>query len=574
MAKFDKRLATILAKRGMMAEEDRDNFLAAAGEAGLSLTEYLVAEKFLGEADVIGAVSVEMKLPPIDVEKIDIDPEALALLPRDKAVLHGVLPVASIGKTLTLAVANPMDVTGHDSINAITGCRLMPVISTDFSIRKAIERVYKGGAQDEPAADMDGIMADMEMDEDDLELAEGKEEGYDDVTEADSKPAVKLVQLILAEGVKTGAAGIHIEPYEKRTRVRYRVDGACAERLNPPKKLHSAIVSRIKIMANMKISEHQKAQGGKFKMKFGNRDIDFRVSILPLVYGEKVVMRILDASAAETDLHKLGFEEKALNDFSEAITSANGMVLVTGPTGCGKTTTLYSAIKEIVCVEDNITTVEDPVEYTLEGINQVQVDETRKLTFAAALRSILRQDPDTVFIGEIRDQETAEIAVKAALTGHLVFSTLHTNNAPATITRLLNMGVDNFLISSTLLLVSAQRLVKRLCPECRQSYKASEAEMREWGFTQEEVDAAPDLFRAPGCGRCGNMGYKGRLALIETLRVNQEIRETIVGDASVVAIKQEAVKQGMLTLRRVGILNAIRGIVSIEEVLGGSMADR
>jgi type IV pilus assembly protein PilB len=569
LAKFDKRLATILAKQGMVAEDSRDEFLAAAEGAGVSLTEYLVNGKVLTETDIIGAVSAEMNIPPIDVSKVELDPEALELVPEDMATLHGVLPIARIGKTLTLAVANPMDVTGQDNINVITGCELMPVVSTDLSIRSAIQRAY--GA---PAADMEGLVADMGFGEDEMELADGAGEGADsEITEAESKPAVKLVQLILAEGVRSGAAGIHIEPYEKRSRVRYRIDGACAERLNPPKHLHSAVVSRIKIMANMDISEHQKTQGGKFKMKFGKRDIDFRVSILPLVYGEKVVMRILDASAAETNLDNLGFEKKALADFSEAIKSANGMVLVTGPTGCGKTTTLYSAIKKIVCIEDNITTVEDPVEYTLEGVNQVQVNERRGLTFAAALRSILRQDPDIVFIGEIRDQETAEIAVKAALTGHLVFSTLHTNNAPATVTRLLNMGVDNFLVASTLILVSAQRLVRRLCPECKESYKATEEQMREWGLTNEEIAAEPDFFRPRGCGRCGDIGYKGRLALMETLVADQKVREIIVSDASVVAIKRRAMERGMLTLRRVGLLNAMRGNASMQEVLSSTMPD-
>ena len=309
MAKFDKRLATILAKQGMVAEDSRDEFLAAAEGAGVSLTEYLVNGKVLAETDIIGAVSAEMNIPPIDVSKVELDPEALELIPEDIATLHSVIPIARIGKTLTLAVANPMDVTGQDNINVITGCELMPVVSTDLSIRSAIQRAY--GA---PAADMEGLVADMGFDEESVELADAAAADEDE-GEVDSKPAVKLVQLILADGVRAGAAGIHIEPSVKRSRVRYRIDGACAERLNPPKHLHNAVVSRIKIMASMDISEHQKPQGGKFKMKFGKRDIDFRVSILPLVYGEKVVMRILDASAAETNLDNLGFEEKALADF-------------------------------------------------------------------------------------------------------------------------------------------------------------------------------------------------------------------------------------------------------------------
>jgi type IV pilus assembly protein PilB len=571
VASFDKKLVSILSKHGVVAEERREEFLAAAGVAGLSLTEYLVNEKVLAEADIIGIVSDEMNIPPIDLDKVELDPEALELIPEDIATLHGVLPIARIGKTLTLAVANPMDVTGQDNISVVTGCEPMPVISTDVAIKKAIQKAYGGGA-----SGVEDIVGDMGMEEA-LELAEEADEQVDVGTEAaesESEPIVKFVNLLILEAVKAGASDIHIEPYEKKVRVRYRIDGACVEKLLPPKKLHNAVASRIKIMSGLDIAERRIPQDGKFKMKFPDREIDFRVSILPLIHGEKIVMRVLDTGGAGRDLDSLGFEEKALTDFSTAIESANGMVLVTGPTGSGKSTTLYSAVRKIVCVEDNITTVEDPVEYTMEGVNQVQVNEKAGLGFAEALRSILRQDPDVVLIGEIRDQETAEIAVKAALTGHLVFSTLHTNDAPTTITRLVDMGIDRFLVASCVNLVSAQRLVRRLCAECKQVTKVTEEDMRDWGFTEEEIASDPGVGKAAGCDRCGGLGYKGRLPLLETLPLNQELREVIVQGGSAVTLKRKALGQGMQTLRRVGILNALKGTTTMDEVVSITMPDR
>ena len=572
MANFDKKLVSILSKHGVVAEDRREEFLAAANGAGVSLTEYLVGENLLAEADIIGAVSDEMNIPPIDVNKVEIDPEALELIPEDIATLHGVLPIARIGKTLTLAVANPMDVTGQDNINVVTGCEPMPVVSTDLSIKKAIQRAYGGGE-----AVVQDLVSEMDM-EDVLELTEDIEEQVDvsaEAAESEAAPVVKLVNVLIAEAVKGGASDIHIEPSEKRVRVRYRIDGACVEKLFPPKNMHNAVASRIKLMTkSMDIAERRVPQDGKFKIRFADREIDFRISILPLIYGEKIVMRVLDTSGVGRDLDSLGFEESALRDFSAAIESANGMVLVTGPTGSGKTTTLYSAIAKIKRVEDNITTVEDPVEYSMDGVNQCQVNAKAGLGFSDALREILRQDPDILLIGEIRDQETAEIAVKAALTGHVVFSTLHTNDAPSTITRLVDMGIDNFLVASCVNLVSAQRLVRRLCPECKQVYKAPEQDMLSWGFTEEEAAASPDLFKAVGCSKCGDIGCKGRLPLLETLPLNDDLREIIVKGASADAIKRKALAQGMQTLRRVGILNAMKGTTTMDQVLSITMPDR
>jgi type IV pilus assembly protein PilB len=381
-----------------------------------------------------------------------------------------------------------------------------------------------------------------------------------------------LVNLMILQAIREGASDIHVEPFEKHLRVRYRVDGACHESLSPPLKMHPAIVSRIKIMSEMDIAERRKPQDGKFQMKVQGRQVDFRVSILPMVHGEKVVIRILDTSSLALTLDALGFEEKALKDFRFSVTAPYGMILVTGPTGSGKSTTLYSAVKEVLNIEENITTVEDPVEYQLDGVNQVPVSEKRGLTFAAALRSILRQDPDTVMIGEIRDRETIEIAVKAALTGHLVFSTLHTNDAPSTVTRMVDMGVEPFLVGAATLLIAAQRLGRKLCTECKEKTEFPLEKLLAEGMTAEQAKEAT-FFRPKGCGRCSG-GYKGRFALLETMPFNDELRRVITEGGTSLDIKQKAISQGMQTLRAVGLANAMRGKTSLEEVLSITMADK
>ena len=564
MTSFDKKLSSILVNRGIIAQDRGDQAISAAAAAGKTLTQYVIDEKLAQETDIIGAISEEMSLPPIDITRVEMDREAIDLVPENIARQYEVLPVAKIGRTLTLAVANPMDIMNQDNISLVSGCHLVPVVSTDVAIRNAFSKVY--GQQEAP---MEEMVADMGLDEA-MELAEEIDEDVDvtaEAQESESAPVVKLANLLIFEAVKAGASDIHIEPFEKKTRVRYRIDGACSEKLFPPKKMHNALVSRIKLMSHLDIAERRIPQDGKFKIKFKDREIDFRVSILPLIFGEKVVLRILDTSSSGRNLDDLGFEEKALKDFSNAIEAANGMVLVTGPTGSGKSTTLYSAIRKIINVADNITTVEDPVEYTMDGVNQCQVDVKSGLTFSEALRSILRQDPDILLVGEIRDQETAEIAVQAALTGHVVFSTLHTNDAPTTITRLVDMGIDKFLVASCVNLVSAQRLVRRLCPSCKQRYKAEVEQMRKWGLVEEEIAANPDFFKPAGCSVCGELGYKGRMPLLETLPLDEGLRDMIIKGASADAIKRKALGQGMLTLRRVGLVNAMRGVTSIEEVL-------
>jgi type IV pilus assembly protein PilB len=567
--KFDKRLGTILAKRGLVPQQQVDDALARAEQDKKSLTEVLVGGGQASENAIIGCVAEELNLPPIDLNKVEVDKEALELIPEDLANYYQVLPIAKIGKALTIAVANPFDILTLDDVKIVTGCELLPVISTDVAVRKGIGRAYNK-AEKEMAAlfDKEGAA------DEDLVLAEKGEEADDAAllaAEGEEAPVVKLVNLVILQALREGASDIHIEPFEKYLRIRYRVDGACHETISPPLKMHSAIVSRIKIMSEMDIAERRKPQDGKFQMKVQGRQVDFRVSVLPMVHGEKVVIRVLDTSSLALSLDSLGFEERALNDFRRAVTAAYGMILVTGPTGSGKSTTLYSAVKEVMRIEDNITTVEDPVEYQLDGVNQVPVSEKRGLTFAAALRSILRQDPDTVMIGEIRDRETIEIAVKAALTGHLVFSTLHTNDAPGTVTRMVDMGVEPFLVGAATLLIAAQRLGRKLCTECKEPITIPVETMLREGMSREQA-AAAKLFGAKGCARCSG-GYKGRFALLETMPLNDELRRVITEGGTSLDIKRKAVEQGMITLRQVGLANALRGKTSLEEILSITMVD-
>ncbi len=570
MNKFDKRLGSILVKYRLIGQDVLDNSLASAEKDNKSLTEILVGKKVVDERAVIGCVAEEMNLPPIDLTKCEVDKSAMELIPEDLANYYTVLPVAKIGKTLTLAVANPFDILTLDDVKIVTGCELLPVVSSDVTIKKGIQRAYN-----KAQAEMEELFAKEGDADKDLVLTEKKEEDLDAASlaaEGEEAPVVKLVNLMILQALREGASDIHIEPFEKHLRVRYRVDGACHETVSPPLKMHSAIISRIKIMSEMDIAERRRPQDGKFQMKVQGRQVDFRVSILPMVHGEKVVIRVLDTSALALSLETLGFEDKALKDFRKAITSPYGMILVTGPTGSGKSTTLYSAVKEVLNIEDNITTVEDPVEYQLDGVNQVPVSEKRGLTFAAALRSILRQDPDTVMIGEIRDRETIEIAVKAALTGHLVFSTLHTNDAPSTVTRMVDMGVEPFLVGAATVLIAAQRLGRKVCSECKEPVEVPEPALIEAGLTPEQAKGAK-IFAAKGCGRCAG-GYKGRFALLETMPLNEELRRVISTGANALEIKRNAIGQGMLTLRQVGLANALRGKTSLEEVVAITMEDK
>ncbi len=569
MAKFDKRLKGILTKAGLVEGEKVDAALEEAASQEKPLSQVLVEQELVSERDLIGSVAKEMNIPPIDLAKTDVTTETLESLAQDLAEYYGVVPVARIGNILTVAVANPFDVLKLDDVALVTGCQLMPVVSTQATIRHAIDRFYRSNEQE-----MEELLDDMVDPE--LELTSGQteeqEDTFDITAESGDSPVVKLVNMVIYRAIKDKVSDIHVEAYEKKVVVRYRQDGILYEALTAPKKMQNAIISRIKIMSDLDIAERRRPQDGKFQLKVDGRQVDFRVSVLPVIHGEKVVLRILDSSNLTLNLDSLGFEEKALADFRNAIEAPYGMILVTGPTGSGKSTTLYSAVKEIMSIEDNIVTVEDPVEYQLEGINQVPVNAKRGLTFAAALRSILRQDPDKIMIGEIRDLETVQIAIKAALTGHLVLSTLHTNDAPSTITRMVDMGVDPFMIATSVLLVSAQRLCRALCTECREEVEIPPERLLAMGLTEEEVESKPTFYKAKGCQRCTG-GYKGRFALLETLPVSEEVRKVVIAGKSAVEIKNLGLEEGMITLRRCGLLNAMRGRTSLEEVMRVTMAD-
>jgi len=563
-AKFDKRLKNILVKRGALAPKAaEDAFAVAEREPGKSLTQCICEQNLLTEKEVIAAVALEMKLPPIDVTRCQVEDYVLECLPQDLARYYGVLPVAKIGDMLTLAVSDPFDILTLDDIHIVTGCNLRPVVSTAHSIQNAIGRVY-----DRSAKKLEELTANLVDPEVELAKVDDVAEiGEEDIAAANEKsPIVKLVNFLLFSAIKDRVSDIHIEPMERKLRIRFRKDGALYEKQSPPKKFQSAIVSRIKIMSSLDIAEKRAPQDGKFQLKVEGRAVDFRVSVLPTLHGEKVVLRLLDSSNLALNIETLGFEDQALQAFKRALSSAYGMVLVTGPTGSGKTTTLYSSLREVMSIEDNIVTVEDPIEYQLEGVNQVPINPKRGMTFPIALRSILRQDPDTVMIGEMRDLETIEIAIRAALTGHLVLSTLHANDAPSTITRMIDMGIEPFMVSSTLILSSAQRLLRKLCAECKEPMDYPEPRLLEIGFTREEAAKKPELFRARGCQRCSG-GYNGRFAILEALMVTDRIKRLILERNSEAQIRSAAVEEGMISLRRCGILNALRGRTSLEEVL-------
>jgi type IV pilus assembly protein PilB len=571
---FDKRIRNVLLKAEVIDQAKADECRSLQKDDDESFIETLIENQLAEEAAIVSALAQETHLPPIDLEKVEFDEAALGTLTQDMASYYNVLPVSKIGSILTLAVANPFDILKLDDLRTLTECELRPVVSTEVSIGKVISRAYNPSEMD-----MASFMSSLEGGEaGELELKEDSDDEDLDLasltSETGDSPVIQLVNQIIYNGIKAGASDIHIEPFEKSIRVRYRVDGVLGEALTPPKKIANAMVSRLKIMSSLDIAERRVPQDGKFQMRVEGRQVDFRVSVLPVVHGEKVVLRILDSTSLNRSLDSLGWEPSALANFKEGLDAAYGMVLVTGPTGSGKSTTLYSAIRELITVEDNITTVEDPVEYQLDGVVQVPVNAKRGMTFAAALRSILRQDPDIVMIGEIRDLETADIAVKAALTGHLVFSTLHTNDAAASITRMVDMGVDSFMVASSLLVCSAQRLLRAICEHCRAPAEDLPPEhLLSIGFKEEDFSDELTLYKPVGCPRCSN-GYKGRLAVTEVLAVNDEIRKMVIKGDSAIDIKKFAVDNlGMLTLRRTAILNAIRGRTSVDEVLRMTQGD-
>ncbi len=525
---------------------------------------------YLEESQLISFLSRQYGVPSINLDECEVPDDVVRLIPREVAERHVLMPIARQGSTLIVAMSDPGNIYAMDDIKFLTGLNVEAVVASETSIRKAIERYYGTSRHDETLKSLfDEIEGDQDVSvagQEDIDMAELAKATED-------APVVRLVNMIMVDAVKRSASDIHIEAYEKDFRVRYRMDGVLYEIMRPPMRLRNAITSRIKIMSQLDIAERRLPQDGRIRLVLGkDKEVDFRVSVLPTLFGEKVVMRVLDKSALKLDLGAIGFEETPLRHFREAIHQPWGMVLVTGPTGSGKSTTLYSALTELNTPTENISTAEDPVEMNIPGVNQVHVKEEIGLTFAAALRSFLRQDPDIIMVGEIRDFETAETAVKAALTGHLVLSTLHTNDAPSTINRLLNMGIEPFLLTASLILILAQRLVRRICKECKEPLEVAPEVLMECGFSEEDSKSIQPM-KGKGCRNCNETGYRGRTGLYEVMPCSDEIKEAILQGFSSIELKREAMRLGMMTLRGAGLLKVKAGQTTLEEVLRVTRAD-
>jgi type IV pilus assembly protein PilB len=533
--------------------------------SGGTLTGNLIKVGAITEAGLTEFLSQLYRVASVDLNKVEADPACVKLLPAEVALKFMALPIARTGRRLTVAMANPTNIFALDDIKFITGFEVEAVVAPEPVVKKMLDKYY----------DQAGTMADvMKGMEDDLAVVDDEEDESLDsgISLADEAPIVKLVNSLIADAVRKGASDIHIEPYEKSLRVRFRIDGTLYEMMAPPFKFKAAIISRLKIMSELDIAERRVPQDGRIKIKVLNRTIDLRVSSLPTIFGEKIVMRILDKTNLNVDLEKLGFEPQAFQEFTRAILNPYGMVLVTGPTGSGKTTTLYSALTRINTPEVNVMTAEDPVEYNLDGINQVLINDEVGLSFAAALKAFLRQDPNIVMVGEIRDIDTGAIATKAALTGHLVLSTLHTNDAPSAIGRLVDMGIEPFLVASSLNLILAQRLVRRICQSCKRQVEPHAEVLRELGLTSEEAQEYPWLEGA-GCVDCNNTGYRGRQGVYEVMALTPALRDLILDRASAMTIKRQAMQDGMRTLRMDGLAKLKRGMTTAEEVLKETAAD-
>lgn len=559
----------MLVKENLISASQLLKAQEAARKEGGRLSAKLTSLGFIKEQDLTGFLSKQYGVPSIDLSSFEVDSEIIRLIPQDVAEKHGVIPVNKVGASLIIAMSDPSNIFAIDDIKFLTGYNVEVVVASEDMIRAAIEKYFN----QEDELDFSDVLADFEdedvelvSDEDDMDLAALQESSAD-------APVVKLVNLILLEAIKKGASDIHIEPYEKSLRVRYRIDGVLQEQMRPPLKLKAAISSRVKIMASLDIAERRLPQDGRIKLKYGKgQDMEYRTSVLPTLFGEKIVLRLLDKSNLELDMTKLGFGQDQLDDFKESIHQPFGMVLVTGPTGSGKTTTLYSALAELNKISENISTAEDPVEFSINGINQVLVHEDIGLNFAAALRSFLRQDPDIIMVGEIRDFETAEIAVKAALTGHLVLSTLHTNDAPSTVSRLLNMGIEPFLVASAVNSVLAQRLARRICANCKEEDKVPVQSLLDIGVSPDDAEGMKVMV-GKGCAACSDTGYKGRVALYEVMVMGDELKDFVLNGASTGELKREAMRLGMQTLRQSAIAKISEGVTTIEEALRTTASD-
>jgi type IV pilus assembly protein PilB len=564
------RLGEILVKEALITQDQLTKALEFQRSNGGKLGSCLTKMGYITDDDITGVLSRQYGVPSINLKFYEIDPTVIKLIPQDTASRYQVIPLSRVGSVLTIAMTDPTNVFAMDDIKFMTGFNVEPVVASESAIGEAISRFYGGAEQNHE--ELSKMMKDLAMDDQELELAADEAEMDTATLEraAEEAPIIKLVNLILTDSVKRGASDIHIEPYEMEMRVRFRVDGVLQTVMSPPLRLKDAITSRLKIMAKLDIAEKRLPQDGRIMIKYKadgkKKELDFRVSTVPTLYGEKIVLRLLDKENLRLDMTKLGFEQESLTKFQRNIAKPYGMVLVTGPTGSGKTNTLYSSVAQLNQVDTNIMTAEDPVEFQLAGINQVQMKEQIGLNFAAALRAFLRQDPNIILVGEIRDFETAEIAVKAALTGHLVLSTLHTNDAPSTISRLMNMGIEPFLVATSVNLICAQRLVRRICANCKTELEVPEQALIDAGYTPEEVKTVK-IYHGKGCTTCNKGGYKGRTGLYEVMEINDELRELILVGASALELKKKAIEQGMITLRRSGLIKVSLGQTTMEEVL-------
>src|SRR5215475_2357646 len=590
------RVGELLLKEKRITPEQLQQALATQKANGGKLGYNLVKMGFVKDEEITALLSKQYGVPSINLAQFQIDPAVVKLVPPETAQKYQIIPLSRSGASLTIAMTDPTNVFAMDDIKFMTGYNVEPVVASETAITEAVQKYYplkagaKGAATGKPGApgSTAGMSAlDMaskgleEMqalaDSGDVEVLEELQEISAEALakEGEAAPVVRLVNVVLMSAIQKGASDIHIEPYEKELRVRYRIDGILYNIMNPPMKYRDAIVSRVKIMSKLDIAEKRLPQDGRIKIRFNEngtqKEIDFRVSVLPTLFGEKVVLRLLDKDKLMLDMTKLGFEAASLEKFKRNISNPYGMVLVTGPTGSGKTNTLYSALQALNTPETNIMTAEDPVEFNLHGINQVQMKEQIGLNFAAALRSFLRQDPNIILVGEIRDFETAEIAIKAALTGHLVLSTLHTNDAPSTISRLMNMGIEPFLVATSVNLIQAQRLIRRVCRDCKKEQQTPTEALVEIGFSPEEA-AKVKTYKGKGCASCNDTGYKGRIGLYEVMEITDEIRELILIGASALELRKKAIDDGMITLRESGLHKIRGGLTTLDEVVRETVA--
>lgn len=567
-----KRLGDVLLEQELITDAQLRECINVQRQSGSNLASILVEKGYLDEEDLVVTLSEQLGIPHIRVAHYNIPQEVLDEVPETLARQYQMLPVSVTGDVLTLAMSDPLNIMALDDLRMLTSYEIEPVVAVQSELIETIEKHYGVGKQ--TAELYDELIADDSAEG--LEQVEETDEMSDLAqmkADAEDAPIIRIVNILLVNALEQGASDIHIEPFEKVLRVRYRVDGKLEETKSPPRSMFAGIVSRIKIMANLDIAEHRLPQDGRFRIKFKGREIDFRTAILPCYYGEKIVMRVLDKGTLTLDLDNLGFEDQPMDAFKEALARPFGMMLITGPTGSGKTTTLYSALHKLNNIDTNLVTVEDPVEYELFGINQVQTKAEIGFTFACALRQILRQDPDIVMVGEIRDEETADVAVKAALTGHLVLSTLHTNDASSVYTRLTDMNLEPFLVQSSVAFTAAQRLMRRVCPECKEEIKIPIDVLERVQFHEGTFAGKPTFVRGRGCNKCKEIGYKGRVAVIEAMINYPELEKPILNRASATQIKKVAIECGMRTLRQNSLAKAAKGLSTIEEVLRVTGAD-